>query len=106
MLGAHCPACGWDHNFAVDLEYWAAEYQKQVEMGYKKPKQRDTWDFDGNYDSPTFSPSMLSNSGQSDPDRPLCHSFLQQGQWHFLGDCTHDLAGQTVPMVPIVERAA
>ena len=31
----------------------------------------------------------------------VCHSFVSDGQWQFLGDCTHALAGQTVPVVPI-----
>lgn len=30
-----------------------------------------------------------------------CHSFIREGQWQFLGDCEHKLAGQTVPMVPV-----
>lgn len=27
-----------------------------------------------------------------------CHSFVVDGQMQFLGDCTHALAGQTVPI--------
>lgn len=30
-----------------------------------------------------------------------CHSFIRSGQWQFLADCAHKLAGQTVPMVPV-----
>lgn len=30
-----------------------------------------------------------------------CHSFIRDGQWQFLSDCAHSLAGQTVPMVPV-----
>jgi hypothetical protein len=30
-----------------------------------------------------------------------CHSFLKDGQWQFLSDSAHALAGQTVPMVPL-----
>lgn len=29
-----------------------------------------------------------------------CHSFVVDGQMQFLGDCTHALAGQTVPIPP------
>ena len=32
------------------------------------------------------------------PDR-VCHSFIINGNWQFLGDCWHDLKGQIVPMV-------
>ncbi len=28
----------------------------------------------------------------------VCHSFVTDGQIQFLGDCTHKLAGQTVPL--------
>lgn len=30
-----------------------------------------------------------------------CHSFLREGQWQFLNDSAHSLAGKTVPMVPL-----
>ncbi|MGC4033677.1 MAG: hypothetical protein QM754_18485 [Tepidisphaeraceae bacterium] len=29
-----------------------------------------------------------------------CHSFVRDGQIEFLGDCTHELAGKTVPLEP------
>jgi hypothetical protein len=51
------------------------------------------WDFDGNLDQPTFSPSILSQGVTR------CHSFVRAGFWEFLDDCDHDLAGKTVPMV-------
>ena len=56
------------------------------------------WTFDGNYDSPTFSPSMLSNKGRVDGHHPICHSFLRNGKWEYLNDSTHDMAGQTVEL--------
>jgi len=28
----------------------------------------------------------------------ICHSFVTDGQIQFLGDCTHKLAGRTVPL--------
>ena len=34
-------------------------------------------------------------------DLPRCHSFIRDGVWEFLGDCTHELAGQKVSMVPL-----
>lgn len=59
----------------------------------------DAWTFDGNREAPTFSPSILVNYGTIAGVAKVCHSFIVAGQWQFLGDCTHDLAGQTVPMV-------
>lgn len=34
----------------------------------------------------------------------VCHAFVRDGQMEFLGDCTHGLAGQTVPIPPWPER--
>lgn len=52
------------------------------------------WTFNGNYDKPTFSPSVLVTGGHR------CHSFVQGGHIQFLSDCTHALAGQTVELQP------
>lgn len=56
------------------------------------------WGYNGNADAPTFTPSVFVNApGQYfTPSVPSCHSFVTDGQIHFLADCTHELAGQTV----------
>lgn len=76
------------------------------------------WAFDGNLDAPTVSPSILRHgvqwersSGFFKPTHAsvpagrqiACHSFVRQGRWEFLGDCTHHLAGQTVPVPALPE---
>lgn len=53
------------------------------------------WTFDGNEDAPTVSPSLLSRTGDK-----VCHLFVRAGYLVFLSDCTHALAGKTVPMEP------
>ena len=58
------------------------------------------WEFDGNYESPTFSPSMGANLSGWSEHHPVCHSFVRNGVWQFLGDCTHHMANQNVPMIP------
>ena len=83
MLGAHCPACDFEHSFRIGAEYWDREGLA-------------VWEFNGDYERPTFTGSMLSRGGKR-----RCHSYLENGQWRFLADCTHALAGQTVPMVRI-----
>lgn len=52
-----------------------------------------SWEWDGNLDTPTLAPSILTT-------RPgfVCHSFLRAGVFEFLGDCTHALAGQRVEL--------
>lgn len=57
------------------------------------------WSWDGNTDAPTFEPSILVQGGSVPGYR--CHSFLRAGVWEFLSDCSHELAGQRVPMVPL-----
>lgn len=72
------------------------------------------WGWDGSVERPTFTPSILVTGvaaltdAEHDaymrgeglpPCRPLrCHSFVTDGQIQFGGDCTHAMAGQTVPL--------
>lgn len=58
-----------------------------------------SWDFNGDFEKPTFTPSVLSRtqfSPESGKPDQVCHIFVTNGQIRFLGDCTHSLAGQTV----------
>ena len=54
------------------------------------------WNFNGNLQQPTFSPSLLV-----DGDKPQyrCHLFMADGKIQYLSDSHHKLAGQTVDMV-------
>lgn len=76
------------------------------------------WTWDGNLDAPTVNPSIKVEGVQWNPDDAFykpshasvapggqicCHSFVRAGTWQFLGDCTHTMAGQTVPLPPIPE---
>ena len=64
------------------------------------------WSFNGNYDLPTFKPSILVRGHKAlDPNdlskgrrETVCHSFVTDGKIRFLNDCTHALAGQTVDL--------
>ena len=92
LLGALCPACGFEHSFRIVEEYWAKE-------------GLDVWGFNGDFDSPTFDGSMLSNK-KNWPGYPLCHSYLENGKWRFLTDSTHKMAGQeNIPMIPVEKYA-
>lgn len=53
------------------------------------------WTFNGNFERPTFAPSLLT---WSDPAR-RCHSFVRDGCIEFLSDSFHELAGKTVEMM-------
>ncbi len=82
LLG--CPGCGGFHTVYVNTE--------PGDTG------AEPWEWDGNLDAPTVSPSILVNASR--PDH-RCHSFVRAGCWEYLSDCDHDLAGQTVPLGPL-----
>ena len=62
----------------------------------------DTWEFNGDYEKPTVSPSVLVTWPEG-PERKenRCHSFIRDGKIEFLHDCTHALAGKTVELPEI-----
>lgn len=110
-VGGHlrfwCPACDMAHGIRV-----------------ASPGAPGGWTWDGNTEAPTFSPSLLVETTRLSPaskiahrawvdagcpssskpvlvPEPLrCHSFVRAGHFEYLGDCTHALAGQRVPMIP------
>lgn len=74
----HCPGCGCSHWFRAKGD-------------------RPCWEFNGDVDKPTLSPS-LKVCGRDENGDTVCHSFVREGMIEFLSDCTHALAGQTVPL--------
>ena len=79
-----CPACEEIHAIAVD-----------------RPQRNGArWTFDGNLERPTFNPSVNISWGWPDKAETLarCHYVLHAGEIQFCADCTHQLAGQTVPL--------
>jgi hypothetical protein len=61
------------------------------------PGPEPRWGWNGDAEKPTFTPSVLVWYRWTDGDRG-CHSFVTDGRIQFLGDCTHELAGQTVDL--------
>jgi hypothetical protein len=59
-----------------------------------------SWGWNGDLERPTFTPSLLTRMTIAGVEN-VCHSFVTDGVWNFLGDCTHDKAGQFVPMVDL-----
>lgn len=83
-LGFYCPGCKCHHGVWLHKE------------GYSGA----AWDFNGNFDRPTFSPSILVRYPYADKMN-VCHSFVRDGMIQYLPDCTHSLAGQTVELPEI-----
>lgn len=80
-----CPACGSYHVVNVEGE------------------NRPMWKWNGDYDKPTFEPSVKVTMFRRDGKtvHSLCHSFVTDGQIRYLNDCTHKEAGKTIPL-PVV----
>lgn len=88
-LAHWCPACNSMHAFAID----------------GKNSSGAQWTWDGNVEAPSFSPSMniIINPKGHKHHNPncstdVCHYFLKGGVIEYLGDCTHALRGQKVPL--------
>lgn len=98
-----CPGCTETHSVRV------------ADDGSHQPGH--CWGFNLNYEAPTFTPSILVTGKQrkltadgrwgdgwirnpttGEALDKVCHSFVKDGQIQFLGDCTHKLANQTVPI--------
>ncbi|MCE9559262.1 MAG: ammonia monooxygenase [Armatimonadetes bacterium] len=91
-----CPGCDEAHGVPVE--------------GLK------AWGWNGSVDTPTLTPSIIVKSkwpmvdGEMvhpfkykgeypcDNGEHVCHSFVRGGRIEFLGDCSHELAGQTVDL--------
>ena len=90
----HCPGCNVKHL----VRYGEGDGPR--------------WQWNGDVDKPTFSPSILIRYPRYVPPATpehmdvgpqikiniVCHSFIIDGCIQYLTDCTHTLAGQTVPL--------
>ncbi len=57
------------------------------------------WEFNGDMENPTFSPSVLVWWEQGEAhEKKRCHSYVKGGKIRFLADSTHALAGQEVEL--------
>lgn len=84
-----CPACEADDKGSMHLF--------SLKMGGGAPG----WSFNGDYENPTFSPSMRASAPYGpEKKQHVCHSFVREGRIQYLGDCTHAMAGQTIELPP------
>lgn len=78
----YCPGCGGPHSVTT--------------------AGPGAWGYNGDPERPSLSPSVLVNYGFRAGDK-RCHSYVglydaKPGEIMFLTDCTHHLAGRTVPL--------
>jgi hypothetical protein len=106
-----CPGCNGPHSIHVNSPNTTGP----------------NWSYNGNPDAPTFTPSVLARTTGAPDGRSVmtdeeaqehdaiykaggrealfasrfgkvCHSFVTDGRIRYLGDCTHDLKGQTIDL--------
>ena len=61
-------------------------------------KGTGNWSWNGDVDKPTLKPSILTDNGEGGI---RCHSFVNDGMVKFLADCSHEFAGQTLPLFDV-----
>jgi hypothetical protein len=81
MVRYYCAGCKCDHVVRVE--------------GARTPR----WTWNGSLEKPSFMPSVLYTAGGN-----ICHTYITDGNVRFLPGCTHELAGQTVPLEPFVQN--
>lgn len=95
-----CPGCALDGQTGLHM----------LPVSGDIPEGRARWDFNGNLEAPTLSPSILTRAAHRrakkdgewiDIGEFVCHSFLRNGVFEYLSDCTHALSGQSVPVPPL-----
>lgn len=84
-----CPGCGLLHRVNEDDG---------------QPHSEPVWTVtDKTEASFTCDPSILVQWTHAETGEQRCHSFVRGGRWEFLADSTHNLAGQSVPLVDLPE---
>jgi hypothetical protein len=95
----------YDEEFEIYEHFCPACNSKHSIPNYEgKPH----WDFNGNFDSPTFTPSINLqrwNGPDNDPQWLIlrCHYFIRDGLILYQTDCTHSMAGQTTKLPDLVD---
>lgn len=91
-----CPGCARE----VELADGTAHTTSGLHMlPVNTTARTPAWGWDENLEAPTLTPSILTHGA----GEWRCHSFLRAGVFEFLGDSSHPLAGQHVPMPDLPE---
>lgn len=79
----YCNGCRCDHGV------WTTS---------KNPKTQGIWQFNGDLDKPTVTPSLKIEMPYGDT-LSICHSIITGGFINYCNDSTHHLAGQNVELM-------
>ncbi|EIZ8938119.1 hypothetical protein MQ524_002514 [Salmonella enterica] len=106
------------------LRFWCPACKVNHVVGIIHGKNKPVWNWNGDAEHPTLSPSVLVKSGhyvdghtgecwcnylaehpEEDPADTfhcgICHSFVKNGEIQYLPDCTHEMAGKTISLPEI-----
>jgi len=78
VVSYNCPGCRIEHEISSKI-----------------------WEWNGDLDRPTFSPSILAEGYSRRGEIIHCHHYVKEGKIEFLNDCHHDLRGQTLDLEDI-----
>lgn len=77
----YCPACRNCHPYNIN-----------------NTNPKHNWSFNGDLQSPTFSPSLRVLDGKGGT---TCHLFVEQGKIKYCDDCPHSYASKTIDLPEI-----
>lgn len=62
------------------------------------------WQWNQDTERPTLAPSIRTSAEFGEKrESKVCHSYVTDGKIQFLGDCTHEFAGQTLDLLEVEE---
>lgn len=107
------------------LRRGAGRYQHWCPACQEFHQLPDSWTFNGNLEKPSFQPSFLHRGFKRNivggkwvgegrdawlydangrPIEYICHYILTDGVLNYCGDCTHALAGKSVPLAELPQE--
>lgn len=90
----YCPGCRERH-----------QVRTQAVAGVREDgRSWPVWSFNGDYEHPTFTPSLWLYADMPGGRETLCHLWITGGLLVYCQDSPHALAGQTVPMPDIPDH--
>ena len=84
----YCPGCKHEHQYSINSD-------------------NSGWQFNGNLEKPSFTPSLLNTMPVKNAEtgkweeKERCHLFVTDGKINYCGDCSHEYKGQTIELPDI-----
>lgn len=98
------PFTNFQETDIIGYNHWCLGCNGSHSIWTKQKNSRGaTWTFDGNFEKPTFSPSIKityngKDAGIDGWPHTCCHYFIEAGKIRYLNDCTHNFAGKLIDL--------